>query len=230
MSISTCLDKFFTDLYTSYCFSEEQINKIKCKLNCSLTAYGAATIGTTGFIQIIQESYQCLREVIVDASSITYTQVGIALFGTLIITAIFVALIAIILLILGVQQNYGVTIFLILLMVFIYLISVFILIHNSNLTISTQINQAEADLTNCITAFNNAFNVFSNTQAQAICAGLNSYDSCFLCNILPFECPTGGVGTLGISEVQKEIKGDFESRANYGNSKFVSKEYGIIER
>lgn len=224
--LGPCFDKFFTDLYSSYCFSEEQANNIKCKLQCSLSAYSLASAGSTGFIQIINETYQCLHPIILDSASITYTNISMALFWVLLATAIFVVLVALILIILGTQQNYGASIGLVLLMALLYLISIFIIIYVYSNTISTQITQAENDLSACVTSLNTAFNDFFNTQRTSLCAALNSYD-CVICNIFsPFQCPTGTIGTE-----EAKIEGDFEARSiKSTNRNFVNKEYGIIER
>jgi hypothetical protein len=172
--MTDCPTQFATRILTDLGLCEGKVNDIIDKLSVSNDVYNSQKPTTTISI-IANDLYQCLKPTANDIARITADEINRTLIYILIVTAIFIVLTVIIMVILDNTIYSGWSILIAVIFGILYIGVVFLLSYNAQLNISISITNSQNRATECVNQAVAALTLFEQQQTAAISNGLCAY-------------------------------------------------------
>jgi len=167
------LERFFRDIYPR---EPNYGTGIGLKVLFQVFSYYDRNKPTETLSSIADEFYKCVDPTVNSSAIITATQLGYTIFYLIILTAVLMILVFIIVGLLDKKNQGGIIIGLIIFFVIIYVIVGWLLVHNSFLIISKEIDNIEENFNNCINKTINNLEKYFLDQEKAIDNSLCQYD------------------------------------------------------
>ncbi len=178
-TVERCLIQFSERFFTDVADAEKSAT-IQCKLGFHVIRTYNAERPTNNLNLILEEFKNCAEPIIGSAATITATKVAETIFYIVILTAVFMILVVIILGSLDKKLQSGIIIGLVAFFALLYIITGWLLVHSSFLTISDEITSVERMTDNCLQNTVNSIETYFNKQETALNDSLCAYP--LICN------------------------------------------------
>lgn len=186
MTTPDCPVQFAERILKDLELSKEEICNVLVKLGISRNIYNEKK-PTTTLTTIVNDLYLCFKPTSNDIARITSEEVRNTLTYILIVTAIFIVLISLILIVLDPTNYYGWEILISIIFAILYISLVIFLTYNTKLNIDARIATAQNSADKCYTIAKQDLKDYEDHNDTAISDALCAYPSgiVFPCDLIP---------------------------------------------